>query len=95
MAGKAKTFFKRAGLTVGAVFTVGILFGLHEWYAKPFFINNYFNRAFIQYIWDKPEILTSLGILEQMGMNGHNAKWNDDSEAAGDRDAGGHTGYGG
>lgn len=86
MAGKVKTFFKRAGLTVGAVFAVGILFGLHEWYAKPFFVNNYFNRVFIQYIWDKPEILTSLGILEQIGINGHNAEWNNNSEAAGDRD---------
>jgi len=81
-----KTFFKRAGLTVAALFVLVAAFGAHEWYAKPFFINNYFNRVFIQYIWDKPEILTSLGILEQMGFNGHNAEWSDDSEAAGDRD---------
>jgi len=81
-----KTFFKRAGLTVAALFVLVAAFGAHEWYAKPFFINNYFNRVFIQYIWDKPEILTSLGILEQMGFNGHNAEWSDDSEAAGERD---------
>ena len=81
-----KTFFKRAGLTVAALIVLATAFGAHEWYAKPFYINNYFNRAFIQFIWDKPEILTSLGILEQMGMHGHNAKWNDDSEAAGERD---------
>lgn len=86
MAGKVKKFFKRAGLTVAILFVVAVSFGAHEWYAKPFYINNYFNRVFIQYIWDKPEMLTSLGILEQMGMNGHNAKWNDDSEAAGERE---------
>ena len=86
MAGKVKTFFKRLGLTVAALAVLGISFGLHEWYAKPFYINNYFNRAFIQFIWDKPEILTSLGILEQMGINGHNAEWADDSEAASERD---------
>ena len=86
MAGKVKTFFKRAGLTVAALIVVAASFGAHEWYAKPFFINNYFNRVFIQYIWDKPEMLTAMGILEQMGINGHNAEWSDDSEAASERD---------
>ena len=86
MAGKVGKFFKRAGLTVGALLVVGIVFGLHEWYGKPFYINNYFNRVFIQYIWDKPEMLTSMGMLEQIGIKGHNAEWSDDSIAAGDRD---------
>ena len=86
MAGKIRKFFKRAGLTVGALLVIGIAFGLHEWYGKPWFINNYFNRVFIQYIWDKPEMLTSMGMLEQVGIKGHNAEWNDDSIAAGDRD---------
>ena len=86
MAGKIGKFFKRAGLTVGVLLLAGIAFIAHEWYARPFFINNYFNRVFIQYIWDKPEMLTTMGMLEQLGINGHNAKWNDDSEAATDRD---------
>jgi len=86
MAGKVRKFFKRAGLAVGTLLIVGIAFGLHEWYGKPFFINNYFNRVFVQYIWDKPEMLTSMGMLEQVGITGHNAEWSDDSIAAGDRD---------
>jgi len=86
MAGKVGKFFKRAGMTVGALLVIGIAFGLHEWYGKPFYINNYFNRVFIQYIWDKPEMLTSMGMLEQIGIKGHNAEWSDDSIAAGDRD---------
>lgn len=86
MAGKIRKLFKYTGLTVAALVTVVGLFAAHEWYARPFFINNYFNRAFIQFIWDKPEVLTNLGVLEQLGINGHNAEWNDDSEAASDRD---------
>ena len=86
MAGKVKKFFKYTGLTIGVVLVVGASFAAHEWYARPFFINNFFNRAFIQFIWDKPEILTSMGILEQFGMTSHNAEWNDNSEAAVDRD---------
>ena len=86
MAGKVRKFFKRAGLAIGVVLVAGVAFGLHEWYGKPWFINNYFNRVFIQYIWDKPEMLTSMGMLEQIGITGHNAEWNDDSVAAADRD---------
>lgn len=86
MAGKIKKFFKYTGLTFAVVLVLGVSFVAHEWYAKPFYINNFFNRAFIQFIWDKPEILTSMGMLEQLGMNSHNAEWNDDSEAAADRD---------
>ena len=86
MAGKVRKFFKRAGLAIGALLVVAVAFGLHEWYGKPFYINNYFNRVFIQFIWDKPEMLTSMGMLEQIGIKGHNAEWNDDSIAAGDRD---------
>ena len=86
MAGKIGKFFKYTGLTVAVMVTVGGLFAAHEWYARPVFINNYFNRAFIQYIWDKPQMLTNLGVLEQFGIHGHNAEWNDDSEAASDRD---------
>ena len=86
MAGKIKKFFKYTGLTVAVVFVLGVSFGAHEWYGKPFYINNFFNRAFIQFMWDKPEMLTSMGMLEQIGMNSHNAEWNDGSEAADDRD---------
>lgn len=86
MAGQIGKFFKRAGLTVGVLLLAGIAFIAHEWYARPFFINNYFNRVFIQYIWDKPEMLTRMRLFEQIGITDHNAKWNDDSVAAFDRD---------
>ena len=86
MAGIAKKIVRRAGLTVAVLLLLAGSFAAHEWYAKPFFINNFFNRVFIQYIWDKPEMLTGMGILEQFGMKGHNAKWDDDTEAASDKD---------
>ena len=86
MAGIVKKIVRRAGLTVAVLLLLAGSFAAHEWYAKPFFINNFFNRAFIQYIWDKPEMLTGMGILEQFGMKGHNAKWDDDTEAASDKD---------
>ncbi|MEM9056181.1 MAG: DUF885 domain-containing protein, partial [Pseudomonadota bacterium] len=84
MAGTVSKFFKRAGVAVGAVLLLGAAFVAHEWYARPFFINNFFNRAFVQYMLDKPEMLTSMGILESIGIHGHNAEWNDDTMAAED-----------
>ncbi len=86
MAGIVKKFVKYTGLGFAVLLVLASAFVAHEWYGKPLYINNFFNRAFIQYIWDKPETLTYLGILEQLGMNGHNAEWNDDSEAATERD---------
>ncbi|MDH3613162.1 MAG: DUF885 domain-containing protein [Gammaproteobacteria bacterium] len=86
MAGKVRKFFKYTGLTIAVLLVLAGSFAAHEWYAKPFYINNFFNRAFIQYIWDKPETLTAMGMLEQLGINGHNAEWDDNTEAATDRD---------
>ena len=86
MAGMVRKIFARTALALAVVVLLAVAFAAHEWYAKPFYINNFFNRAFIQYVWDKPEILTSMGMLESIGIHGHNADWNDDSEAANDRD---------
>ncbi len=86
MAGVVKRTFKYIGLSFAVLLVLASAFVAHEWYGKPFYINNFFNRAFIQYIWDKPEMLTSMGILESLGMNGHNAEWNDNSQAASERD---------
>ncbi|MEO0438137.1 MAG: DUF885 domain-containing protein [Pseudomonadota bacterium] len=36
----------------------------------------------MQYLWDRPEELTYLGVLESLGITGHNARWNDASQNA-------------
>ncbi len=57
----------------------GAAFFAHEWYAKPFFINNYFNRLALKIALDSPETLTSLHFLEPLGIDGHNAELDDAS----------------
>ncbi len=54
-------------------------FGAHEWYGKPFMINNFFNRFALKMALQSPETLTSLHFLESMGINGHNAELDDAS----------------
>ncbi|WOJ94745.1 DUF885 domain-containing protein [Congregibacter variabilis] len=82
MSGKIKKIGKYVGLTLGSLLLVLAAFAAHEWYAKPFFIGNFANRVFVQYLIKSPEDLTYLGIFEQFGITGHNAEWNDDSQAA-------------
>ncbi|GJM09316.1 MAG: hypothetical protein DHS20C11_15920 [Lysobacteraceae bacterium] len=87
MAGKIKKTFKWLGLTLLVALLLGGGFVAHEWNAdKPFYANNFYNRAFLKYVLDSPQQLTSMGILESIGITGHNAEWNDDSIAAGDRE---------
>ncbi|HSG82112.1 MAG TPA: DUF885 family protein, partial [Gemmatimonadota bacterium] len=81
-----KKYLKRSLLGLGALVVLAAAFAAHEWYAaKPFFVNNFYNRAFLKYVLDRPEALTVMGMLDQVGITGHNARWDDDSLAAGER----------
>jgi len=85
MAGKIKKTFKWLGIILVVVLLLGGSFAAHEWNAdKPFYANNFYNRAFIKYVLKSPEQLTTMGMLEQLGIEGHNAEWDNDSIAAGD-----------
>ncbi|MEM9313200.1 MAG: DUF885 domain-containing protein [Pseudomonadota bacterium] len=81
-----KKLLKWAGIGVLVVLLAGGSFLAHEWYAdKPFFANNFYNRSFMKFVLESPEQLTSMGMLESVGITGHNADWDDASIAAGDR----------
>lgn len=73
-----KTF---KGLAIGTlgIALCGAGLGAHEWYAeKPFFFRAFLDRTLVKMAFDNPETLTSLGFLESVGINGHNAELNDD-----------------
>ena len=74
---------------IGKIFLVVLLLGgsfaTHEWYAeKPFMMRALFDRTMLKMAFDSPEMLTSLGFLESMGIKGHNAELDDDSPEKGD-----------
>ncbi|MCW9016876.1 MAG: DUF885 domain-containing protein, partial [Kangiellaceae bacterium] len=58
------------------------LFTTNEWYGRPVFINNFFNRFALKIALDSPETLTSLHFLESVGIDGHNAELDDASPEA-------------
>ena len=80
-----KKVMKWFGLTLAIVLVLGGAFIAHSWYFKPVNINIFFARAFLQVALESPEMLSSIHVLEQFGIKGHNAELDDESQASGDR----------
>ncbi len=73
-----KKILKWLGLTVLVIVVGAGSFVAHEWYAdKPFMFRAYLDRALVKIAFRNPEMLTSLGFLESIGINGHNAHLDD------------------
>src|ERR1035438_9933217 len=67
---------------LGVLVALATLFVVHTLFFKPVTLGLFYNRTLLVQIWDQPELLTILRILEPYGINGHNARWNDASDAA-------------
>jgi uncharacterized protein (DUF885 family) len=69
-----------AALTgAAAILVVGL--AVHSWYFRPLGISIFFERAFIQFILEDPEAVSSLGIFEQLGYKGFDGMLTDVSPA--------------
>jgi uncharacterized protein (DUF885 family) len=78
-----KTFFKWLGLAILVVIALVGAWATHEWKAeKPFSLNNFLNRTLVKEALNSPQTLTSIGVLDGLGITGHNAHLDDASEAA-------------
>ena len=62
-------------LLIAAVFVVNAV-----WF-RPWSLNVFYEKVFIEFVFDEPELLSSIGLVEQFGITGHNAKLNDASPA--------------
>ena len=80
-----KKVMKWVGLTLVVLLVLGGAFMAHSWNFKPVNINIFFARAFLQVALESPEMLSSIHVLEQFGIKGHNAELDDESQASGDR----------
>ena len=80
-----KKVFKGLGITLLTLTLVIGTLASHEWYAeKPFFFRVFLDRTMIKMAFDSPEMLTSLGFLESVGITAHNAELDDNSERKAD-----------
>ncbi|MEO5719880.1 MAG: DUF885 domain-containing protein, partial [Chthoniobacterales bacterium] len=62
-------------LLVAAVFAVNAI-----WF-RPWSLNVFYDKIFLELLFDEPELLSSLGLVEQFGITGHNGKLSDASPA--------------
>ncbi len=62
-------------VVVLAVFLINLI-----WF-RPWSLNLFYEKIFAQVLFEEPELLSSLGLVEQFGITGHNAKLGDVSPA--------------
>src|SRR3954471_10952345 len=62
-------------VVVVAVFLINLI-----WF-RPWSLNLFYEKVFAQVLFDEPELLSSLGLVERFGITGHNAKLGDASPA--------------
>jgi uncharacterized protein (DUF885 family) len=58
-----------------AVFVVNLI-----WF-RPWSLNLFYEKVFAETVFDEPELLTQLGLVEQFGIRSHNGKLNNESPA--------------
>ena len=68
------------GIVVVAVIAI-VVFLINLIWFRPWNINHFYEKTFAEVIFSEPELLTSLGLVEQFGYTRHNGKLSDESPA--------------
>jgi uncharacterized protein (DUF885 family) len=82
---RLKKVLKILALLLVLLVLAGGAFFVHVWYFKPYDINLFFARTAAQFALDSPELLSTLRVLEPLGITFYNDDLDDESIAAGDR----------
>jgi uncharacterized protein (DUF885 family) len=81
---RMKRFLKWSGMTLGVLVLIGGLLFANFWFFKPLSIDWFYTRVFAQFALSNPEMLSSMRMLEPIGIRGHNARLSDSSPEAAD-----------
>ncbi len=76
-----KRFSKWLGAVVGILVLIAAIFLVNLIWFRPWFLNAFYEKIFVEVLFEEPELLTSIGLVEQFGITGHNAKLSDESPA--------------
>ena len=79
-----RKILKWGGTSLAVLLLAGALLFANFWYFKPLSIDWFYARAFLKFSLQQPEMLTSMRMLEQFGIRGHNARLSDASPEAAD-----------
>src|SRR5881409_3194030 len=77
--------FKRLLKWIGAIIAVvAIAFAVFltnlVWF-RPWSLNLFYEKVFVEVLFDHPQLLSTLGLVEQFGITNHNGKLDDESPA--------------
>ncbi|MEL7367300.1 MAG: DUF885 domain-containing protein [Myxococcota bacterium] len=71
---------------LGLTLTAATVFAVPTIWGKPWFIEHFYGRVFLSYLFDHPQLLSGLRLFEPLGISGHNQNLNDYSPAQTRRD---------
>ena len=71
--------------TLGVLLLLVVALVVNIVWFRPVFRRAFYEKVFIQFALDSPELLSRLRLLEGLGIQGHNQRLDDESEAQADR----------
>ncbi|MFK8017618.1 MAG: DUF885 family protein [Gammaproteobacteria bacterium] len=81
-----RTAFRWLVNLLGLSLVVAIVLAVNVIWFRPFSINAFYDKVFIQFALDNPQLLSGMRLLENIGLRGHNAELNDVSPAKNEAD---------
>jgi uncharacterized protein (DUF885 family) len=88
-----KTLFKSLGALLAVALLAATVFVVNLVWFRPFSLNLFYEKIFVKFALQNPELLTSIGMAEQFGYRRHNAHLGDASVARVARDFEAWHGY--
>src|SRR5438045_3136360 len=76
-----KRILKWFGAIIAVVAIAIAVFLINLIWFRPWSLNLFYEKVFAEILFDRPEILSTLGLVEQFGITRHNGKLNDESPA--------------
>lgn len=76
-----KRLLKWLGGIILLLLLVAAIFAVNAIWFRPWSLNVFYEKVFIEFVLQEPEMLSSLGLVEQFGITGHNARLSDASPA--------------
>ena len=67
-----KRFLKWLGAIVAVFVIVVAIFLFNLIWFRPWSLNLFYDKVFAEVLFDHPELLSALGLVEQFGITGHN-----------------------
>src|SRR5580704_3759356 len=76
-----KRIFKWFGAIIAVVAIATAVFLINLNWFRPWSLNLFYEKVFAEVLFDHPELLSALGLVEQFGITSHNGKLDDESPA--------------